>query len=97
MLIFLDLFSFCWKDCFIHAHDGELNSEALAQQYDRSKLSRTELSTLIGLACKNGFSQKTLTKEELEALCNKAWDFLEKLHSSFYFSVELNKLFKNNS
>lgn len=86
---------FCWKDCFIHAPNGELNSEVLAKQYDRSKLSRTELSTLIGLACKNGFSEKSLTKDELENLYNQAWNFIEELHSSFYLPLELAKFSEN--
>ncbi|GIU15388.1 hypothetical protein TUM4641_35480 [Shewanella morhuae] len=41
---------FCWKDTFLHIVDQKLDEKALAQQFDRTKLSRTELSTLIGLA-----------------------------------------------
>lgn len=86
---------FCWKDCFIHATNGELNSEALAQQHDRSKLSRTELSTLIGLACKNGFSEKSLSKDELMSISTQVWNLLEELHSSFYSPVDIEQLLKD--
>lgn len=86
---------FCWKDCFIHATNGELNSEALAQQHDRSKLSRTELSTLIGLACKNGFSEKSLSKDELMSISTQTWNLLEELHSSFYLPVDIEKRLKD--
>lgn len=39
---------FCWKDTFIHFSGEKLDAEAFAQAFDRTRLSRTELSTLIG-------------------------------------------------
>ncbi|MGM7460082.1 hypothetical protein [Proteus mirabilis] len=57
---------FCWKDTFIHFSGEKLDKESFAQAFDRTRLSRTELSTLIGLACKNGFNNKQLELEELK-------------------------------
>lgn len=88
---------FCWKDCFIHASGGDLNSETLAQQHDRSKLSRTELSTLIGLACKNGFTEGLLDKDELTNTATQVWNLFEELHSSFYSPVDIKESLKDES
>lgn len=75
---------FCWKDTFIHFSGDKLDKEALAQQFERARLSRTELSTLIGLACKSGFNNKQLSLEELKERSEHIWQLLEELHHSFY-------------
>lgn len=86
---------FCWKDCFIHTPHDTLDSDGLAQQHDSSKLSRTELSTLIGLACKNGFRVESLVRDELEVLSTQTWNLLEELHSSFYKPSNFEQLLKD--
>ena len=55
---------FCWKDTFIHFSSDKLDREAFSQAFDRTRLSRTELSTLVGLACKSGFNTKKLGFDE---------------------------------
>lgn len=74
---------FCWKDTFIHFSGGKLDRENFAQMFDRTRLSRTELSTLIGLACKSGFSDKQLDLEELKERAKHVWQLLDELHRSF--------------
>jgi hypothetical protein len=49
---------FCFKDIFIHTTGEGLTAETLSQQFDKSRLSRTELSSIIGLMCKSEVSQK---------------------------------------
>ncbi|HHX8512401.1 TPA: NERD domain-containing protein [Vibrio diabolicus] len=75
---------FCLKDTFIHLSGNSLDENRLAQQFDKTKLSRTELSTLIGLACKSGFHDKKLTFDELKERAEQVWTLLEELHHSFY-------------
>jgi hypothetical protein len=75
---------FCWKDTFIHFSGEKLDAEAFAQAFDRTRLSRTELSTLIGLACKSGFSDKQLSLGELKERAEHVWHLLDELHHSFY-------------
>lgn len=75
---------FCWKDTFIHFSGEKLDAEAFAQAFDRTRLSRTELSTLIGLACKSRFSDKQLSLDELKERAEHVWHLLDELHHSFY-------------
>jgi hypothetical protein len=93
---FIDVIAFlCLKDTYIHAVDGKLDTDVMAQQYDRSKLSRTELSTLIGLACKNGLVQKELSRESLEHTATLIYNLFEEIHSSFYLPIDFEKLLKS--
>lgn len=75
---------FCWKDTFIHFSGKQLDGEAFAQTFDKTRLSRTELSTLIGLACKSGFNDKQLSLDELKERAEHVWQLLDELHHSFY-------------
>ncbi|MGI2134516.1 SEC-C metal-binding domain-containing protein [Shewanella baltica] len=79
---------FCWKDTFIHFSGEKLDAEAFAQAFDRTRLSRTELSTLIGLACKSGFSDKQLSLDELKERAEHVWHLLDELHHSFYSPLD---------
>ncbi|MFU8905964.1 SEC-C metal-binding domain-containing protein [Proteus sp. DFP240708] len=74
---------FCWKDTFIHFSGEKLDKESFAQAFDRTRLSRTELSTLIGLACKSGFNNRQLELEELKKIADRVWQLFEELHYSF--------------
>ncbi|HIF9277906.1 TPA: SEC-C metal-binding domain-containing protein [Photobacterium damselae] len=88
---------FCWKDTFIHFSGEKLDAEAFAQSFDRTRLSRTELSTLIGLACKNGFSSKQLSLDELKERTEHVWHLLEELHHSFFPPLNFTSLFEKFS
>ncbi|WP_146448189.1 MULTISPECIES: NERD domain-containing protein [Vibrio] len=80
---------FCWKDTFIHFSGEKLDGEAFAQAFDRTRLSRTELSTLIGLACKSGFNDKQLSLDELKERAEHVWQLLNELHHSFYPPLDI--------
>jgi hypothetical protein len=83
---------FCFKDTFIHTVEEEgLTAETLSQQFDKSRLSRTELSSLIGLMCKGAVSLEPLPIEALEKTATETWKLLEELHRSFYSSTDLSK------
>ena len=60
-----------------------MDAEAFAQTFDKTRLSRTELSTLIGLACKSGFNDKQLSLDALTEKAEHVWHLLEELHTSF--------------
>lgn len=79
---------FCWKDTFIHISNDQLDKETFAQAFDTARLSRTELSTLVGLACKSGFNNKKLGKDELKERAEHIWQLFEDLHNSFYRSFK---------
>lgn len=85
---------FCWKDTFIHFSGEKLDEKAFAQTFDRTRLSRTELSTLIGLACKNGFNDKQLGLDELKARAEYVWHLLDELHHSFYPPLDIAALYE---
>ncbi|OON25434.1 hypothetical protein BI372_18215 [Acinetobacter pittii] len=69
---FLEVISFLsWRDTFIHQQGENIGIEDLLKCFDLNRLSRTELSTLIGLSCKNGFIEKKLSHYELR-------DYVEK-------------------
>ncbi|MGG4734750.1 SEC-C metal-binding domain-containing protein [Leclercia adecarboxylata] len=80
---------FCWKDTFIHFSGEKLDRETFTKAFDRVRLSRTELSTLIGLACKNGFNDKQLNLEELKERAEHVWQLLDELHRSFYPPLDI--------
>ena len=83
---------FCWKDTFIHFSGEKLDAEIFAQSFDRTRLSRTELSTLIGLACKSGFNDKQLDLLELKEIAEHVWQLLEELHRSFFPPLDITSL-----
>lgn len=80
---------FCWKDTFIHFSSDKLDREAFSQAFDRTRLSRTELSTLVGLACKSGFNTKKLGSDELKERAEHIWKLFDELHHSFYPSLDI--------
>jgi hypothetical protein len=80
---------FCFKDTFIHTTGEGLTAETLSQQFDKSRLSRTELSSIIGLMCKSEVSLDPISREELEKLASKTWYLLEELHRSFIGPIDL--------
>ena len=82
---FIDVLSFlCWKDTFVHGNNGTIDEEAFANNFDRSKLCRTELATLYGLMCKTGISGSCLTFSETVEYAQQVYAIFEELHWSFY-------------
>lgn len=78
---FLEVISFLsWRDTFIHQTGEHLDVEDILKNFDYSKLSRTELSTLIGLACKHGFIEKKLSQNELYDYAQRVDTLMHELH-----------------
>lgn len=83
---------FCFKDTFIHTVGEGLTPETLSQQFDKTRLSRTELSSIIGLMCKSEVSLEPISRAELEKLASKTWYLLEELHQSFIGPLDLSRI-----
>ena len=83
---------FCWKDTFIHFSGEKLDEKAFSGQFDSTRLSRTELSTLVGLACKHGFKATQLSFDELKCRAEELWHLLDELHNSFYSTLDFSSL-----
>ncbi|MFT2089547.1 NERD domain-containing protein [Paraglaciecola sp. 2405UD69-4] len=88
---------FCFKDTFIHTAGEGLTAETLSQQFDKSRLSRTELSSIIGLMCKSNVSLDPLPRDELEECASKIWHLLEELHRSFLGPIDLSNFLTGNA
>lgn len=83
---FIEVISFLsWRDTFIR-HKGEsINVKDISQNFDLNRLSRTELSTLIGLFCKNGITEKKLTDSELHDYISMIDTLMKELHDALSF------------
>lgn len=83
---FVEVLSFLsWRDTFIHQQDENIEIEDLLKCFDLSRLSRTELSTLVGLSCKHGITEKQLTRVELEEYVRKIDSLMKDLHDALLF------------
>lgn len=83
---FLEVISFLsWRDAFIHQQGENIGIEDLLKCFDLSRLSRTELSTLIGLLCKNGITEKKLSHYELRDHVEKIDSLMKELHGALSF------------
>lgn len=78
----------CWKDNFIHIESEHPQVDDLLKTYSPEKLSRTELSTLIGLACKNDVQIKHLPLNEMITKAEVTINLMKDLHQSFYNGVD---------
>lgn len=74
----------CLKDIFIHAPNGDVTIEVIADNHDKSKLSRAEISVLIALACKNNSFFNEIDKRELFSLVTQTYVIMEELHDSMF-------------
>lgn len=83
---FIEVISFLsWRDTFIHQQDENMGIEDILKSFDLSRLSRTELSTLVGLLCKNGITEKTLSHVELRDYVGKVDSLMKELHEVLAF------------
>ena len=91
---FLEVLAFiCFKDTYLILDDEGLNSQTFAQTFDKSKLSRTELSTLVGLASKNFLTNEVLTQDQIISKCEKVYTLFEELHQAFLNPEDIYKMF----
>lgn len=83
---FIEVISFLsWRDTFIHQQSENMGIEDLLECFDLSRLSRTELSTLIGLLCKNGITEKKLSQVELRDYVENIDSLMKELHEALAF------------
>lgn len=83
---FIEVISFLsWRDTFIHQQGENTDIEDLLKCFDLSRLSRTELSTLVGLLCKNGITEKKLSHLELQDYVEKIDSLMKELHEALSF------------
>lgn len=102
---FMEVISFLsWRDTFMHQQNDNIGIEDLLKCFDLNRLSRTELSTLVGLFCKNGITEKKLSHEELRDYVGKVDSLMKELHEAlacenFNFEAIMTdpNLFKNGS
>lgn len=84
--------AFSFKDTFTHQKGEVLGIEDILSNFNYERLSRTELSTLIGLCCKNGIIDKKLSQEETQGYMLRTVDLMSKLHDTFYQDFSFSKL-----
>lgn len=82
---------FCFRDNVIKYSLGKATSEDFLQQSSMEKLIRTEISTLIGLACKNSIDKELQLPEITQKYIDQTEALLLELHRSMVSSAH--KLF----
>lgn len=94
---FLEVISFlCWRDTFIHQESENMKIGDILKCFDFSRLSRTELSTLVGLLCKNGITDKKLSVIELQGYVEKIDSLMQDLHHAIMFeNLNLEEILTN--
>lgn len=70
---------FCFRDNTIRYAD-EVKSEDVLQQFSMERLVRTEISTLIGLACKKEIDETLPTPDLLQDYISRTDSLLQELH-----------------
>lgn len=90
------LASIAFKDTFIVVKGETLDNESFIKSYDKTRLSKTELATLIALTIKNYSSNIILSREQLSTKINKTYHLFEELHKSFLKIENLPEQFSND-
>ncbi|WP_420001845.1 SEC-C metal-binding domain-containing protein [Acinetobacter sp. LF10] len=81
---FLEILAFlAFKDTYIIVQGEILDSKAFIQSYDKTKLSKTELSTLIALTFKNYKGNNLLTPLMFSERISQIYKLFEELHYTF--------------
>jgi len=84
---------FCFRDNTIKYVDDQMVSEDVLQQFSSERLVRTEISTLIGLACKSAFDTRHPTPKVLQQYIDKTEALLKELHQSM--TLPMTQYFKS--
>lgn len=72
---------FCFRDNTIRYAD-EVKPEDVLQQFSMERLVRTEISTLIGLACKKDIDEKLPSPDLMQDYVSRTDTLLQELHQS---------------
>jgi len=78
---------FCFRDNTIRYAD-EVKPEDVLKQFSMDRLVRSEISTLIGLACKKGLDETLPSPEMMQEYVNKTDSLLQELHQSMMQPLE---------
>lgn len=82
---FLEVLAFLvFKDNYIIVEGETLDSESFIRSYDRTRLSKTELATLIALTFKNYKGNTSLSKELISEKAINIYELFEELHHTFF-------------
>ncbi|GHA81184.1 NERD domain-containing protein [Pontibacter akesuensis] len=77
---------FCFRDNTIK-YDDVMSVEDVLQQFSRDRLLRTEISTLVGLACKTRINTELPSPEVVQNYIDRTETLLEELHHSIMPSI----------
>lgn len=77
---------FCYRDNTIK-YSGTMSVEDVLQQFSRDRLLRTEISTLLGLACKQRINTELPSPEVVQNYIDRTEALLEELHHSIMPSI----------
>ena len=80
-----------FKDTYIVVDSEELDSKSFIKSYDRTRLSKTELATLVALTVKNYSGNDLLSSEQLSKKAIEIYELFEELHQTFFPMQELNE------
>lgn len=78
---------FCFRDNTIRYAD-EVKPEDVLKQFSMDRLVRTEISTLIGLACKKDLDETLPSPETMQEYVSKTDSLLQELHQSMMQPLE---------
>ena len=78
---------FCFRDNTIRYSDT-ITKDDILQQYSMDKLIRTEISTLIGLVCKNHLNTELPSPDVMQEHIDKTDSLLKEIHQSMMPSME---------
>src|SRR5271165_2474771 len=96
--IFDDLAMLCSSPGYVHAiaylcfrdnmvrYSGEMQAEDMQQLFSRTRLIRTEVSTLIGLVLRNDIDYSLPGPDVMEQYINRTEALLDEIHHSMYES-----------
>lgn len=79
---------FCFRDNTIKYAD-EVKLEDVLQQFSMKRLVRTEISTLIGLVCKNNIDETLPSPDLMHDYISKTEHLLQELHQSMMSPLEV--------
>lgn len=78
---------FCYRDNTIRYSDV-VTSEDVLQQFSMERLVRTEISTLIGLACKNELNTKLPSSDIIQEFIDETESLLKEIHQAMMPPME---------
>lgn len=97
--IFLELEKLCGSPGYLHAialfsfrdnaikYGERMTVENVLEQFNKERLTRTELSTLIGLACKHDLDVTNPTPTKVYEYVEKTQKLLEEIHHAMFLPV----------